>query len=94
MELGLPITPVEGTLCFFGRVPGTYAANFDVNGSFWCGAWGLWDDGGACGMARVFSKRFLKDAWNFFRVDSCSDKKKVQVTKKQVEVVRKQRNTP
>eukprot|EP00434_Breviolum_minutum_P043416 symbB.v1.2.038702.t1/scaffold6131.1/size20721/2 len=37
VELGLPITPVEGELCFFGRVPGTYAANFDVNGSFWSG---------------------------------------------------------
>ena len=35
VELGLPITPVEGTLCYFGRIPGTYAANFDVNGSFW-----------------------------------------------------------
>eukprot|EP00434_Breviolum_minutum_P039284 symbB.v1.2.034881.t1/scaffold4582.1/size37739/1 len=35
VELGLPITPVEGTLCFFGQIPGTYAGNFDVNGSFW-----------------------------------------------------------
>ena len=76
VELGLPITPVVGTLCFFGRVPGTYAGNFDVNGSFWCGAWddgidgidgmsgggwvGLWDGG-----IWVFSKCFWKDAWNF-----------------------------
>ena len=60
VELGLPITPVVGTLCFFGRVPGTYAGNFDVNGSFWCGAWddgidgidGMSGGGGlACGMA-------------------------------------------
>ena len=48
VELGLPITPVEGSLCFFGKIPGTYAANFDVNGSFWCGMGngmigGLWD---------------------------------------------------
>jgi len=35
VELGLPITPVEGSLCFFGKIPGTYAANFDVNGSYW-----------------------------------------------------------
>ena len=48
-ELGLPITPVVGELCFFGRIPGTYAANFDVNGSYWCGMaregmmGGLWD---------------------------------------------------
>jgi len=35
VELGLPITPVEGTLCFFGQIPGTYAANFDVNGNYW-----------------------------------------------------------
>ena len=51
VELGLPITPVEGTLCYFGRIPGTYAANFDVNGSFW---WGEWDDG-FVGWQWVFS---------------------------------------
>ena len=40
VELGLPLTVVEGTLCFFGQIPGTFAGNFDVNGSFWCGEWG------------------------------------------------------
>ena len=45
VELGLPITPVEGTLCFFGQLAKTYAGNFDVNGSFWCGGGGGISDG-------------------------------------------------
>ena len=36
-DAGLPITPVVGELCFFGKIPGTYAAQFDVDGSYWCG---------------------------------------------------------
>ena len=42
VESGLPVTVVDGELCFFGKIPGTYAANFDVNGSYWCGN-GEWD---------------------------------------------------
>ena len=76
VELGLPITPVEGTLCFFGQIPGTYAGNFDVNGSFWCGGGGEFrmdgmDGGGVRGKRDGknvwFSKRFLKDAWEFLK---------------------------
>ena len=49
VELGLPITAVEGSVCFFGKIPKTYAANFDVNGSYWCGMARDGMMGGACG---------------------------------------------
>ena len=72
VELGLPITPVEGSLCFFGKIPGTYAANFDVHGSYWCGGKGKgWDDGDGMGLWHFFLTQqltllyFSKDAWNF-----------------------------
>ena len=83
-ELGLPITPVEGSVCFFGKIPGTYAANFDVNGSYWCGEWGR-DGmmGGACGCFPNLTELVVfQRCLEFESVDSFGDKKKVQVTKK------------